>query len=148
MRPYFDKPERLHALAKVLNEWEGTPYAHWTGVKQGGCDCIHFVTRVLEELGVDTWQIPWYPKDWNLHNSEELLLNGMKADPNFLEVDVDAPEDGDIVLFKFGKTCSHSGFYLDEHVYQAITDIGVERRHWQDPQWYKRRRHAFRVMEE
>lgn len=147
MQPYFNRPKRLQDLSDILHEWEGTPYAHWTGVKQGGCDCIHFITRVLEELGFPEWQIPWYPKDWHLHNSDELLLNGMRAEPVMLEVDVNRPKDGDIVLFRFGKTSSHAGFYLCEHVYQAITGIGVERRHWQDRQWHKRRTHAFRVME-
>lgn len=146
MKSFFGNSERLEALRKTLQEWQGTPYVHFAGVKGAGCDCIHFVAKVLEELGAGETRIPWYPKDWHLHSGEELLLNGFKGDPRFFEIDVNSIEDGDIVLFKFGKTCSHCGFYLDDHVYQAITDIGVERRHWRDQHWYKRRRHAFRVV--
>lgn len=146
-RPYFRTKARLKALEKILGEWEGTPFAHWTGVKQRGCDCIHFIVRVLEECGIAIGPIPWYPKDWHIHNDAELLLNGMLAEPRFMKADVDNPINGDIILYKFGKVSSHSGFYLDDYVYQAITGIGVERRHWIDRAWYKRRSHAFRLME-
>lgn len=146
MNYFFDSKENQGRLEKILYEWIGTPWRHWSGVKNLGTDCIHFAVRVLEELGFDSFTIPNYPRDWNLHNSNEDLLDNIKKQLNCIEVNVNIPMNGDIVLFYFGKMSSHVGFYFNDHIFQAVTNIGVIRTHWMDQMWYKRKRYALRIL--
>ena len=146
MNYFFDKTENQEQLKKILQEWMGTPWRHWCGVKFLGTDCIHFIIRVLEELNFGPFKITPYPKDWNLHHSGEDLLKELKKQLNCIEVDVNNPMNGDIILFFFGKMSSHAGFYMDDHIFQSVTNIGVIRTHWLDQMWYKRKRHALRIL--
>lgn len=147
MNYFFNPKEKQDQLEKILYEWKGTPWRHWCGVKHLGTDCIHFLVRVLEELDFGPFTIPIYPRDWNLHHSGEDLLEHIKTQLNCIEVDMATPINGDIILFWFGKMSSHVGFYFDEHLFQAVTNIGVIRTHWMDQMWHKRKRYALRILE-
>ncbi len=148
MKYYFEDPERQAQLKTELDEWMGTPYRHWAGVKGEGCDCIHFVARVFEGLGFGPFKIERYPRDWHLHNFEELLMKGLRRElKNVEELPLDTePMNGDVVLYRFGKTSSHSAIFFDNHVYQALTGMGVERRHWADKQWFRRKTMMMRLL--
>ena len=146
MKYFFEDQQKQIELKRVLDEWRGTPFRHWAGVKNQGCDCIHFVTKVFEELGLGPFKIPRYNKDWHLHNMDELLLDGIVSQLLYDDVGFDSPLNGDLMLFKFGKTNSHSAIYYDDHLYQSINDIGVERIHWMDNRWHKRKRFCFRIL--
>lgn len=127
---YFSDPERVQILKRVLDSWVGTPYRHWCGVKGEGCDCVHFVARVMEEIGYvkkGALKIPWYDRDWHLHHCEELLFAGVKKYLVLQEVPVKNLLDGDLLLFRFGRAMAHSAFYLDGHIYHAVNRIGVLR---------------------
>lgn len=142
---YFADISKQKALKTSLDEWMGTPYRHWAGVKGEGCDCVHFIVRVLEELGLGPIKIPHYHSDWHIHNSEELLLSGFRKTSfekglKVREFPVDTePINGDIVLYRFGRTASHSAIYYDGYVYQSINGVGVMRLRYLDKQWYKRK---------
>ena len=150
MKFLSDDKEKLERLRGIVESWVNTPYQHWCGVKGEGCDCIHFVARSLEEMGYGPFTIPWYSKDWNLHNGAEVLLDGIREQLPHVEFDIefslDMPIDADIVLFRFGKVNSHAGIFFDGHVYQALNKARVERRHWKDKVWYKRRTKILRVL--
>lgn len=138
MTPYFINSERIARLSAVIASWMETPYKHWCGVKGEGCDCIHFVCRVLEECGFakKPYQIPWYPKDWHLHNSAELLLDGLRDQVPHIEAD--SPGDGDIMLFKFGKTLSHSAIHIGGYLHHSLNDVGVIRTRLHGSKWDRR----------
>ena len=150
MKYYFEIKENREKLEAILKSWEGTPYRHWSGVKKGGCDCIHFVIKVIEELGFGPFKIEKYPCDWHIHNNKELLLEGINRQlviPGIAEkVDVDNPIDGDIILYKFGRVLSHSGLYYKGRVYQALDGIGVQSRRWEDKIWFVRKKHNYRIL--
>lgn len=150
MSYYFEEVEKQEALKAALDAWLGTPYRHWAGVKGEGCDCIHFVVRVFEELGLGPFKIQRYNKDWHIHNTAELLLQGFReqfeGDVVMEELPASTnPFVGDIILYHFGKVTSHSAIYYDNHVYQSITGLGVERRHYYDKSWFKRIRTIMRL---
>ena len=142
---YFEDLEKQADLKAIIDSWAGTPFRHWAGVKGEGCDCIHFVARVFEEMGFGPFKIESYNKDWHIHNPEELLLLGLRRElkKHFTIEELPAakvePMNGDIVVYRFGRAASHSAIYYDMHVYQSITGVGVERRHWNDKQWHKRK---------
>jgi len=123
-----------------------TPFRHYSGVKGMGCDCIHLVARVLEEMGMGPFVIPPYSKDWHLHKTNELLTDGIKARVKVEELSPENPMDGDILLFKFGKAISHSALFYDGRIYHAVTNLKVLKTTWTDKIWYKRREKIMRIL--
>lgn len=97
--------------------WLGTPYHHEAMVKgaQGGVDCAMINIAVYRDFA---GKIPTdfdprpYTMQWHLHRSEERYLNWFTQ----YAKQVDAPEVGDVILFKFGRTTSHSGIYIGNGV--------------------------------
>jgi NlpC/P60 family putative phage cell wall peptidase len=146
MAMYFETEERQQELKKVLDSWVGTPYRHLSGVKGMGCDCIHFVVRVLEEIGFVPFEIPWYPRDWHMHRSDERLMDGIRKQLPHEEIgNLDDPRNGDIALFRFGRAISHAAIYFDDHIYHAVDGIGVVRTHWMEKAWHRRKNLLIRV---
>jgi cell wall-associated NlpC family hydrolase len=129
MKDYFDDIERREKLLAILESWLGTPFRHHSGVKGLGTDCIHFVGRVFEEMGLVRWKkdiIPDYPRDWHLHSTREMLKERVLKELKVVQVSLgDELKDGDILLFHLGKAASHAGIYYKEYVYQAVERMGV-----------------------
>ena len=148
MKYYFENLEKQKQLKKILDEWIGTPFRHHCGVKGLGCDCIHFVGRVLEEVGLLSWRkdlITDYPRDWHLHNTRELLKEGIERELDVEEVSLDSLMNGDIILSYYGKASSHSALYFDDHVYQAMDGIGVVKIHFSDRYFRRHMKFAYRI---
>ena len=93
------------AVVTEAKTWIGTPFHHAARVKGAGVDCLMLLAEVYERAGVTTGRInpPFYVPDWHLHRDAERYMEGLLryARP------VDAPEPGDIALFRFGRTYSH-----------------------------------------
>jgi cell wall-associated NlpC family hydrolase len=146
---YFDDLEKQQELQRILDAWIGTPFRHHCGVKGLGADCIHFVARVLEEIGILKWRkglIPDYPRDWHMHNTRELLLERLVKELNVVEADLNSPMNGDILLSHYGQAASHAGIYFDGRVYQSVKNVGVCKIHFSDATFRKQMKYAFRVI--
>jgi len=146
---YFDDVDNLNRLETILSEWKGTPYRHHCGVKGLGCDCIHFVARVVEELGlikITKNMVPTYPKDWHLHNSRELLSEAILKHLNVEKVGIDKLKDGDIVLMHYGKAASHAAFYFKGYLHQALNGVGVTIINASDRLFKRQMKFAYRVI--
>lgn len=149
MANYFDDPEKQQELQRILDTWIGTPYRHHCGVKGLGADCIHFVARVFEELGVLKWRkgiVPDYPRDWHMHNTRELLMERLLKEFNVVAVDLNNPMNGDILLSHYGKAASHAAIYCGGYVYQSVENIGVCKIHFSDQKFRQQMKYAFRVI--
>lgn len=147
---YFENIEKQRLLKKVLEDWIGTPFRHHCGIKGLGCDCIHFVARIFEEVGFLTWHknmIPKYPKDWHVHNTRELLAEKILENSNVEEIGLSELENGDIILSHYGKAASHVGIYFDGYVYQALNKIGVRKINFADKSFRRRMKLAYRLLE-
>lgn len=145
---YFDDPEKLAELGRILAEWEGTPYRHHCGVKGLGTDCIHFVGRVMEELGILKWRktlIPDYPRDWHLHNTRELLLDNLIKEIPGEKVSLDALKDGDIILSHYGQASSHAAIYYQGYCWQSLDGVGVIKIHMSDRAQRRQMKYAYRI---
>ena len=148
MKYYFSDLEKQKELKKILDEWLGTPFRHHCGVKGGGTDCLHFVARVLEEMGILTWRknmVPDYPRDWHLHNTRELLKEAIDRELKGEWKELNGFMNGDILLSHFGKAASHVGIYFDGHVYQAVERIGVIKVSVKTPLIKRQMKFMFRV---
>lgn len=146
---YFEKVENRKELERILERWLDTPFRHHCGVKDLGCDCVHFTACVFEELGVLKScknLIPDYPRDWHLHNTRELLAEGIERELNVEKVGLTNLMDGDIVLSHYGKAASHSAIYFERLLYQALDRIGVCKINFSDRFFRKQMRFAYRLL--
>ena len=146
MKYLFENEEKTKELGRILESWLNTPFRHYSGVKGLGCDCIHLVARVFEEMGMGPFKIFQYPKDWHIHKVNDLLINGIKEQLKVEEFSPENPINGDIILFKFGKAASHSALFYNGRIYHAVTNLKVLKTPWFDKIWYKRRYKIMRVL--
>ena len=146
---YFEDEEKGAELGQRLAEWLGTPYRHHCGVKSLGTDCIHFVCRVLEEMGILKWRknlVPNYPRDWHLHNTRELLMeNLIKEVPGESKPRNDL-RDGDIILSHYGQAASHAAIYYKGYAWQALDGIGVAKININDRAARRQMKYAYRIL--
>lgn len=145
---YFSDLTKLELLKKEMIEWRDTPYKHWTGVKHRGADCIHFIVRAYQATGAMKGKaiiIPKYPYDWHLHNGQKLLVEGIQSQFDCVEVCPKSPQNGDLILYKFGLHEAHGGLFIDGYVHQALTGIGVQPRRYEEDYFYHRMKRAFRI---
>ena len=100
--------QRARVVATAL-EWLGTPYHHLGDVKGVGVDCAMFMVRVFVDTGlVPAFDPRPYPTDWHLHRGEERYLGAVLDRAH----EVAAPGPGDIALYRFGRTLSHSALVI------------------------------------
>jgi len=149
---YFNDIEKQKKLKIILDGWlePHTPFKHHCGVKGLGCDCIHFVACVLDEMGIIKMTknlIPDYPKDWHLHNTRELLGDGILKHLKVEKVSLSGVMNGDIILSHFGKAASHSSIYFDGYVYQSLNGVGVCKINFNEKKFRCRMKFAYRLLE-
>lgn len=96
------------AVVAEVRSWIGTPYHHLGDVKGVGVDCAMLTWRVYHDLGLFDVPDPRpYPYHWHLHRDEERYLLNFETWAHRRKVGEQQP--GDIALFHFGRTVSHSG---------------------------------------
>ena len=112
------------AVLREAESWIGTPFHHAARVKGVGVDCLMMLAEVYERAGVARERIdpPFYVPDWHLHRDAERYMDGLLAYTR----PVEAPEPGDIALFKFGRTHSHGAIVTEwPRLIHAYWNIGV-----------------------
>jgi cell wall-associated NlpC family hydrolase len=107
--------ERVIAEART---WIRTPWHHRARVKGAGVDCVMLLAEVYEAVGVIPHVEPEaYPIDIMLHRDGEPVLRWMEKLAN----EIESPEPGDVVVYKFGRSYSHAGIYVgDDRVIHAF----------------------------
>lgn len=87
--------------------WLGTPYHHHGMVKGAGVDCAMILVAVYGKFGLmpQGFDPRPYPQDWHLHRDAERYLGYLQQ----FGVEVDAPQTGDVAVYKFGRAFSHGG---------------------------------------
>lgn len=101
------------ARARVIAEargWLATPYHHQGRIKGVGVDCATLLCEVYEAAGVIPHVDPTpYPQDWHLHRDGERYLGWLHQYAR----EVDAPEPGDVIVWRFGRCFSHAAILCD-----------------------------------
>ncbi|MGH8158362.1 MAG: NlpC/P60 family protein [Rhodanobacter sp.] len=126
---------RDRVVAEVRS-WVRTPYHHLADVKGVGVDCAMLTWRVFHDL--ELFDVPDprpYPIHWHLHRSEERYLLNFET----WAFRVEQPQPGDIALFRFGRTVSHSGIlttpttmvhaYLNQGCWEQEVETFADRLH-------------------
>ncbi|WP_018610256.1 C40 family peptidase [Uliginosibacterium gangwonense] len=98
-------------IVAEATKWLGTPYHHHARIMGAGVDCAQLLYGVfVEGLGlVPEFEIDAYPADWMMHRSEERFVSYVL---NRAEL-VDAPQAGDIALFKWGRCFAHGAIVVN-----------------------------------
>ena len=104
-------------VVAAAREWIGTPYHVCADVKGVGCDCAMLLVRVFCDLGlVATFDPRPYSSDWHLHRSDEVYLRLLLERAHLIQ----APEPGDVVLFRYGRCFSHGGIVTKREPFTMI----------------------------
>jgi hypothetical protein len=96
-------------VASEACSWIGTPFHHAARIKGAGVDCAQLLLAVYCGLGlVEEPAIDRYSADWFLHQDRERILEILEAPT----VPTDTPDIGDIALFRYGRSVSHSAIVV------------------------------------
>jgi cell wall-associated NlpC family hydrolase len=113
---------------KIIDEaltWLNTPYHRGARIKGVGVDCGQLLIGVFEGVGYfapGECDPGYYPHEIHLHRSEERYLEWILKYCD----KVDTPQPGDIAMFKFGKSSSHSAIVIEwPLVIHAYVRFGV-----------------------
>lgn len=115
------------AVVAAAREWIGTPFHHAARVKGSGVDCSQLLIAVYsDELAlVPPIETGEYPPDWFLHRDLERIQIAMLEHTRRMS----SPLPGDIALFKYGRTVSHSAIVVQGaphvRVVHSFTGFGV-----------------------
>jgi cell wall-associated NlpC family hydrolase len=98
--------DERNCVVAEARKWILTPYHNCADVRGAGVDCGMLIVRVFVDLGlVSPFDPRPYDPDWMLHRDNEKYLSF------FTErcISVAAPQQGDIALFRYGRSYSHGG---------------------------------------
>lgn len=104
---------RAAIVAEALS-WEGTPYVPRGMIKGVGVDCAMLPSAIYHAVGLIPELMPDYTQDWMMHRNEELFLSYVT--PFAREIDEAELGPGDLVIWRFGRTYSHSAIVIEEPV--------------------------------
>jgi len=111
-------------IVAEARSWVGTPYHHAADIKGVGVDCAMLLLRVYADLGlVAPFDPRPYTTDWMLHRSDEIFMGHLFGHAT----EVETPEPGDVILFKFGRCYSHGGIVTCANpltIVHAVIDYG------------------------
>ena len=94
------------AVIKEAYRWLDTPYRQCSATVGAGVDCSMLLVRATVEAGVfEEFDPRPYPPMWHLHRSDEKYLAWL----NDLGEEVDTPQPGDVIAYKFGRCFAHGG---------------------------------------
>lgn len=132
MNASANEKEQRAAIVAAARSWIGTPYHNCADVQGAGVDCGMLLVRVFVDGGLcEPFDPRPYPPDWHLHRSEEKYL-GFVFDRAH---EVEHPQPGDVVVFRFGRCYSHGGIVVETdplaivHAYAPARCVLEERVH-------------------
>jgi cell wall-associated NlpC family hydrolase len=127
-----DERQRVIEIARTYLR---TPYHPEGRLKGVGVDCLTLLVNTYEEAKlIDQVKVPHYPPDFMQHRSEEKYLNGLLD----YSKEVEAPQPGDIALWKFGRCFSHAAIVIEwPKIIHAQVKVGVVEDNVENAKWLK-----------
>ena len=104
-------PDLRAAIVAEALTWLGTTYHHQARVKGVGCDCAQLPAACYEAVGIVPHLDPDYSPQWMMHHDAEKYLEYVL--PYAREITREELKPGDLVMWKFGRTYSHSAIVVD-----------------------------------
>jgi cell wall-associated NlpC family hydrolase len=107
----FDELAIRAAIVAEAISWEGTPYHSHARIKGAGVDCAQLPAAVYSAAGCMPIVHPVYSEQWMMHRDDEIYLSEIRRFAR--EIAIEAIQPGDLVVWKFGRTYSHSAIVID-----------------------------------
>lgn len=107
----MDEQVQRAAVCAIARTWLRTPYRDCARIKGVGADCAMMVAAVMEEAGVVGHRdVAPYSRQWHVNRGgqrymEMVLAAGAR--------EIETPQPGDLVLYKFGRSFAHGAIVLD-----------------------------------
>lgn len=120
MNEFFSVVENKIKFYDVIKTWLFVPYFHM-GRTRGGIDCLGVVGEILKESSIlQDYYDSEYPKDWFIHGDEQLVLNSIERNFEYLKPGILCRQDegtkmfGDLLCFWTRRRgiCNHVAFFL------------------------------------
>ncbi|RVU17508.1 DUF6950 family protein [Methylobacterium oryzihabitans] len=134
--------------ARIVAEarsWLGTPYHHQASLRGVGCDCLGLLRGVYTALyGAEPEAPPPYSPSWAEDHGQETLRDAARR--HLAEIDPDAAEAGDVVLFRWraGLPAKHCALLTGPRRMIHAYDGHAVVESWMPDAWMRRRASAFR----
>ena len=117
--------KQQQAVVSEAITWVGTPYHRGAKIKGVGVDCGQFLIGVFEGAGYlkpGECDPGYYPHEIHLHRAEERYLEWILK----FCTKVQNPQPGDIAMFRFGQSSSHSAIVIEwPKVIHSYVRMGV-----------------------
>jgi NlpC/P60 family putative phage cell wall peptidase len=107
-----NEPAMRAAIVAEARSWLGTPYHHCARLKGVGVDCAQLPAAVYHAVGLIPDLQPEYSPQWMMHRDEEQYLSWVH--PHAREISRGDLLPGDLVMWKFGRTYSHSAIIIEK----------------------------------
>lgn len=115
----MDNLEQRAQLVAEARRWLGTPYHHRAAVLGVGVDCALLLLEAFAGAGlIERFEPGVYSCDWHLHRGEERYMATVETYAQCISGLDETPiqkrgpgyriDDGDIILWRVGRTLSHS----------------------------------------
>lgn len=121
-------PSQQIAIIAEAESWLRTPFHDHGCVKGAGADCALFPLDVYSRvLGVAKPPVPKYVQQFNLHRSEEVYLETVRAF-GAIEIPESEIQPADFVLWRIGRCYSHGAIITAwPKIIHAVNPRGVIR---------------------
>ena len=118
-------PELADRIVREAESWLRTPFHHRQAVKGAGIDCVHFLLRVYQAVGLVPLELEAgeYAAEWYLHRDEPLFLLGVERYASKVE----NGQRGDVAMYNFGRHAAHGAIIVSEelmiHAYRPSGNV-------------------------
>ena len=107
----MSEAETRAAIVAEARSWLDTPYHHNARVKGVGVDCAQLPAAIYHTVGLIPHLEPEYSPQWMMHRDAEKYLEWVR--PYAREITREELKPGDMVMWKFGRTYSHSAIVIE-----------------------------------
>lgn len=115
-------------VAAEARSWLGTRYHPHARIKGVGVDCAQILVGVFHAAGlVPDLDLGDYSIQWHLHRTEEVYLQWLQASGAKRLPDGQAPQAGDVGVWRFGNTYSHGGIVVEGGAVPLIVHAYIRR---------------------
>lgn len=112
----------IDSFITELTTWLDTPYSNNAFTKGVGSDCIYFIAKSLETVGIcQDFVHKFVAKDWSIFSQEEVLeknteefCRGLIYKVLVFPAGKNELQKGDLILFRLSKRLNHAAIYLGD----------------------------------
>lgn len=151
MKPFFNNPERIAALAAEAERWRGTPWCANSDAPgpQGGVSCHNLPRAVYIATNALTESFPKIVGYPNRHAKQSVIEPFLDSRPEFIRVEPSEIRPGDLLGLNIFRCVDHLGVLLNgsDFIHVLMHKLTTIDSLTHDPTWSSRLSAAWRPIE-